>query len=433
MAEGVPLSAARRGPIATFVAQLGSLTAGRGVALLLSGVWAVVAARHLTPAEFGDLSLLLAVGSICMVFGDLGLQVLLADAVARAGRIDARAIRIVVGKRLLLTGLPVAATVVLYQLASTDRAVEVPLLFVGTYAGTAVYSTVTSALRAVGRVGVEAGNEVMSRLGVLAVGWLWLAHGGGLRAAVAVYALADVISAVAVLAAARRAISAPVGERIWDNLTLRRALPLALGFALANFYGRIDMWLVARIDGSVSAGRYAAASKILDAILVPSIAVGALVITWTATLHGQSLRRAVVRFSIAAVATSLPSATLAWVTANWTMVTVFGANYAAAVSPLRVLAAAAPSAAVVAALSPLAATRGRGRFSLAVGGALVLNVVLNLMLVPTWGTRGAAFSWLLSQSALALALVVVSLAAGGVARTTAYVVQRATSLAPKDP
>lgn len=428
MADAGSPPATRLG-LADFIVQLGGLTVGRGVALVLSGIWAVVAARYLSPAAFGDLSLLLAISSICMIFGDLGMQVLLAEGVARAGRVDGRAVRVVLRKRLALTGLPAAVTVVMYGLAASDRSVEIPLLFVGTYAGTAVYSTITSALRAVGRVRIEAANEAFSRVGVLGLGWWWLAQGGGLRAAVAVYVLADVLSAVAVFIAARRAVTEATGQEMMD-ITIRRALPLALGFALANVYGRIDVWLVAWIDGSVSAGRYAAASKILDAVLVPSIAVGALAITWTAALDGRPLRRAVVRLTIAGIATSLPGAAIAWTAASWTMVKIFGSSYVEAVPTLRLLTLAAPSAAIVAALSPIAATRGRGHFVLVVGGALGINVALNLVLVPEFGAAGAAVAWVASQSVLAAALIAVTLVAAPSVGATTVVRPPLTSLAP---
>ena len=73
----------------------------------------------------------------------------------------------------------------------------------------------------------EAGNEFVSRVLVLGLGYATLLAGGGVVGAVAVYALADVLSAVALTMYGRRRLPRPVAPR-HVQVSVHRVARLAL-------------------------------------------------------------------------------------------------------------------------------------------------------------------------------------------------------------
>ncbi len=258
------------------LSQLSALATGRGGAGLLSALWLITAARILSPNDFGNLAILLAVGSMGGVLGDLGLQTALAHVTATGGLIDRRTLSTVIRRRLVMSTGAFLMIAALYGLASTDSSLLVPLVYAGSIYATAIYSTETAALTAVGRAQIDGSNEFLSRLAVLAAGWWWLHHGGGLLAAVAVYSIADVLSAVVITLIVRGQLTTnrtPVDLR---QFRVRKTAKLAFALTAAVVYARVDTWLLGQLDGATLAGHYAAADKVLDAVLLVPAALGAL-------------------------------------------------------------------------------------------------------------------------------------------------------------
>src|SRR5216684_1443491 len=78
------------------------LSAGRGVASVLSAAWVIVIARRLSVDQFGEVSVALALVLIFSTVSDLGLQNILARDVVETGRIRRAVLDAVVARRLVL-------------------------------------------------------------------------------------------------------------------------------------------------------------------------------------------------------------------------------------------------------------------------------------------------------------------------------------------
>lgn len=403
----------------TVLQQIGTLGAGRIAAAGLSAAWLVMAARILSPHSFGDLTLLLSTGYVAGVVGDMGLQMALARHTAETQRLDWDMVRRTIHRRLVLVATVGVPLSFFYLAAASQRTVVVPLIFVGSLLGTAVYSSDTVALNTLGHTHVDAANEALSRLFVLGVGVLWLLHGGGLLAAVSVYAAADVCSAVVVslltcrydhLQAAAPAAPAPavVPGSAPPSLQLRRTAPLALALLSATLYAHVDVWILAVVRGTAVSGHYAAADRILSGILLLPSAVASVAMGKVGPRTGSDRWRTAMGYAGGSVViAAVPAVTVAAV-AHPLMRDLFGPHFAAVAPTLVLLVASALPGAAICVLSPLTAMTTGSRYLWCVMVGLVLNVVLNLLLIPGHATVGAAVANLISESVLCLSLCVAT-------------------------
>ena len=309
--------------------------------------------------------------------------------------------------RLQLLGLAGGRVAAAYLVAASDRSPLVPLVFSASVLATTAYTSAYAALRATGQVGPEVVNEVVSRLAVLALGTAWLARGrGGLLAAVTVYAAADVVSALALGAQARRRLarSEPAPD-VRAPLALRAVAPLAIYAVLGTIYYKVDVWLLGLLRGSSTVAPYAAAYRLVDGLLLPAGALAALVVPRLARAGADDRRREVHRLAAVAVGLVTPAALGAAVLARPLMGLVFGGRYRAGAGALAVLTASVAPGAAVLVLSQGAAVVARSRLALVTAVSLAANVALNCMLIPLAGALGAAWATLVSQCLLAALLL----------------------------
>ena len=384
------------GPVGSLRSQTARLAAGRVLAAGVSAAWFIVAARQLSVPDFGSLALLLGIGLMLAVLADAGLSNLLADVVATTPRSARHATWHIVKIRLALAVPTSAAIVGAYLVAGGGGSWTVPAVFAISIFASTVYSSFGAVFRATGRAGIDGANEVVSRLFVLAVGWLVLVSGGGLLGAVAVYSAADVLSAVVMGIVFWVVTSHPPEPVPPGALALRRAGPLGITNVLGNIYYRLDLWLLALIKSQRSVARYSAAYRIFDGFLLPATAVAALSVPHTSQLEGRDLVRRLERLALLAFLTSIPGTIVGLVFAEPLLRLIFGAPYGAAAESFRILLVAVPvSACVLALLPPIALRSARTIAMMAV--ALVVNLVANLVLIPGYGANGAALATLAGQ------------------------------------
>ncbi|HEY8216710.1 MAG TPA: oligosaccharide flippase family protein [Acidimicrobiia bacterium] len=387
---------------AVFVRRVATLGGGRFVAAGISALWLVVAARQLPVEQFGDLAALLAIGTILAAVSDLGYPFLVSHAVAEAGSISETTLRFVIRRRIPVGVAVAVVTSALYLVVASDDSLAIPLLYGVSLLATVVYSSVSAALRGLHRYRPEALNEVLSRIGVLALGWLLLVSGGGLPAAVGVYAAADLASLVFLTRVARRCVVKTDDGIDLDGLRLRANLHLTTGRVFASAYARLDTWLMALLRGSANAALYGAPYRLLDGLLLIPRAAGAVVVPHFGTRSAaRDLRRTAL---LTAVAMAIVAAPLVAFSAS-IMTAVFGERYAASADAFAVLAASSVPGAVVVVLLPLAALRAPRAAAWIMGGALAVNTALNLALIPRFGPVGAASTTLGCQVVLAVVLL----------------------------
>ena len=385
-------------------AQLGSLGSARVVASAISAVWLVVAARQLSLDAYGDFTQVVSLSVILCATADLGLSLLLAHDVARWPESGRGLVAKVVGLRLLL-GIPACVALVgLYWVAAADPTALVAALACVSMLATMVHQTISVGARGLGRVGPESVNEIVSRAFVLGVGCVVLRAGGSVAWAVAVYAIADVLSAVAMAwFVARRmpdqGMSGPLG------FSFRRVALLGLTVACMTLYARADIWLVGVLAGSADVARYAAPYRLFEGVLVVAATFAALTPPVVARATWREVTGGLRRLVGGAVAITAAGAVVGIVFAEPMLDLLYGSRYAGTAPTFRILLVATVPSAVVLVMLQATGLFDRHGTAVAVMGALVVNVGGNLLAIPHLGIEGAALITLVTQSALAVALV----------------------------
>jgi O-antigen/teichoic acid export membrane protein len=288
-------------------------------------------------------------------------------------------------------------------------ALTAPLLTVG--------DLLRGVARALDRFDIHSGYTLLQSAGIL--GGLALAlpvAGGALDAALAA-CLAVQLALVVVFGVW---LAALVGfERRVDRGEARASLAygsnLYVQNLLINLHERVDLFLLAALDvATFDIGLYAAAVSVVAPLRLVPGAIGVAVLPQLAgatNAEAARLTAAVIRptalLMTAAAAALVPVGAVA-------IPLLFGAEYGAAVRPFLLVLPGVAAVAVSRVLARYFAAIHQLRGMLVLGASvLVLNVLLNLVLIPRYGIAGAAVASLVSYSAEAIALVAMFLSASG--------------------
>lgn len=365
----------------------------------------IVLVRALGDARFGQWSTALAVAGIVGYLGDLGLEQVAVREAAAAPAAAGAWIGSLVTLRLAIA-LPatlVSAAVAVALSTDTTMAVTGTLLCATTLA--AAFTTARAVFQVRMRnsliAGLELANGLLWGAGAVAVAVL---HGGMIAFAAAFLGSMAALAAVQ-FALARRAL--PFGLRAdreqWRRL-VHVGVPVALSSLLILAYGRIDQVLVFRIVGDHGAGLYGAAYRILDRSQVVPASILATLFPLIATAHGTDPARVrrLVQAGVDVLATiSLPALALSIVVARDAMRLLFGAEFAPAGPTLAILTGVFAMTAFGYLAGYLVIVLGLQRSFLryALLG-LVINVGLNLLLLPRYGYVAAAWATLVTNAAV---------------------------------
>ena len=176
----------------------------------------------------------------------------------------------------------------------------------------------------------------------LALGGLaLLLGGGGLRAAAAVFVLAQVAGAVAAAGLARRGVA---GRRwVWPSRpvvarALRLGAGLALLMALSLFYQRSGLLLLSLLEGDAAAGAYSAAARAIEALkILPAAFFGAMFPILAAAHRDPAAERAYRRAFATLLVVSGLLAALTALLARPVLALIFGPGFESAAPALRLM------------------------------------------------------------------------------------------------
>jgi O-antigen/teichoic acid export membrane protein len=223
-----------------------------------------------------------------------------------------------------------------------------------------------------------------------------------IRAFAAVFLVANLIStALTVLLVLKRSpVQLAAGRALWGSM-LRIGTVLGAAGILVTVYVRLDQVLVFQIAGSRQAGWYAAAYRILDqAQFVPS-SVMATLFPLIAVAYPADLSRVKRLLQASADYLSIGSfGALGFtiVAAKPLMVLLFGPTFAPAASVLPVLMGAFVSISFGYLAGNMVVILGlQSRYLAYATVGLIVNVLLNLALIPPYGFRAAAWVTLVTE------------------------------------
>jgi O-antigen/teichoic acid export membrane protein len=385
------------------------LSAATVLIRLIGFVAVTLFARMAGPQTFGTYSFALAlVGFVVGVptnfgIGTLGIREIARDP-ADAGKVVGEALAV----QAIIAAVTVALLVAFVSLLSTDEELVTLTPFVALYY-VAYNMTVDWALQGLQRLRAVAAARLAGQVLFGIVTPLILVRGpAGAERYAAVFATGAMLTAIVALAMVRRAVG-PIRVSwaiapLW-NLA-KRAAPLGFSLIMLQIYWTMDQVLLGLLTNKTEVGQYAAAAK-LPIVLSGFIAIWVSAVYPHAsklfTHDPDALRRQLGSFTSLSVVAALPLAAGSAIVGTAVMTGLFGPAYRAAGTPFAILMAASAIVVVAINYTSLAMAVDQERtFAWAVTTASIINVLMNLVLIPFYGTIGAAVSTVVAESVVFL-------------------------------
>jgi O-antigen/teichoic acid export membrane protein len=406
-----PWSATRRVAKNTAYLALADV-AGKTLAFL----YYLLAARHLGVEKYGVLSFALAFTTMLGVLTDLGLGAVATREIARDRRGAQSQINNALAVRIVASVVVIAVIAGLANLfrypVATVRVVYICSICVLLNAVSTLYWSVFQGFE---RMELLTLNRV-AQTAVLVAGAVMLA---GRAAVVERYAIVCVVAGVvSVLLACINAVPRLVRLEIslnvdhWRRL-LRASAPVGLATVFTTFYYWIGTTLLSKMAGDSAVGNYSAAFRLAVGLGFVGMAFSGAVYPLFSRLYGSDharlaqARESATRYMLMIV---LPVAAFGTVFARPTVLFAFGSGYHDAIAILRVLVWWGASASLNSLLSNyLISVRRPGAVTVQTGLSLVVNIGLNLALIPVLGALGAAIA-IIASEVIGLVYLTASLA-----------------------
>jgi len=256
----------------------------------------------------------------------------------------------------------------------------------------------------------------------------WVAAGLGLAFLLAGYGVVAVSAAFLVGAVARLAVSFwLLGRRMhmpafeFPRAARKELRSKSLPFTAQDVFGlviaRADILLLSALATATAVGLYGSAYRLLDATMFIAVALtGAFsaMFTYLGDDTTPTLRSMFERANKLALLALLPVAAALAVLAEPICRLLFGADLAGAAVPLRFLAGVVAMYGVAGLCSSLVMSRVDPRSMLPiVAASAVVNLGLNLALLPSLGGKGAAITMLASEAVFLVPTVILASRAVG--------------------
>jgi O-antigen/teichoic acid export membrane protein len=390
--------------------------ASQGIAIVISVITVAVLARRLEVEAFGGYTFLFTFIYFFLSFNDLGIPTTLLREITQAPAQTEELVQNMIGLRLVmaLASIAVGWAVVYwldlppgYRLAQLVFLLILPIQAIGTQ-----YVVLQSRIQ-IGRVvAAEVANRVVGFAVMLAA----IANGQGLLWVVAALVFGEAAGAALILVLTWDVVR-PVPRfdvGVWRRI-VRMSLPLSATTLLVAILNRVDLVLLQKMSptpeiGLARVAHYGSAYRVPNlSERVPQMMMGTIfpmMITFAAT-DVAALRRLYWKASMQLAAIALPMVAVVTVAAPYIVRVWMGPEYAPVVPLMRVLiwASALLYVALPSANLLIALRFQRINFWMMIP-ATVLNVALNLVLIPRFGALGAAWATVAAYAFLAIGYLV---------------------------
>jgi O-antigen/teichoic acid export membrane protein len=370
----------------------------------LLGVGVTVAlVRGLGPGEYGTWSALLAVIAIVGYLSSLGLEEVAVRQAAMDRARESTWISALVSLEMMLSvPVTIAALVVTLAIAPDDPSRVAAVLLSLTCLLSALGSVRTVfqlRIRNSWTAGFELANGLLWAIGVFAIA----AAGAGIVAfALAFLASTAVVNVTQVVLARRQLALRLRGGKQARIKLIKIGVPFAIASLLYLSYTQIDQVLVFELAGQRAAGLYGAASKVFSRALVIPGSILATMFPMIAAAYKEDVvrMRALVQTAVEVLlVATLPLVALVAVIGRPLTRLLFGEAFAPAGPALSVLMFVfGISAFSYVAGDLVIVLRLQRRYIVYAMVGLVVNVGLNLLLIPAYGFVAAAWVCLLTEA-----------------------------------
>jgi O-antigen/teichoic acid export membrane protein len=357
-----------------------------------------LAARRLAPTAFGQYSTAFAFVGLFRLLPDFGMSYASTLAISRDPSIASRTASNLLGFQAVLSVLTLAVCLGLGRTLYEDVTWTAVVVLSVDLVLKVLKATLRWLLKAMERFGTEAVSLLVERTAILVLGVISLATGGGVVGFVLAFAIVRVFD-TAGLAAYMNARVLPLrlafDGRVWVHL-FRRGLPFAYAGLMITLFFQVDAVMLESMRGSREVGWYRAPVLVLEGLtLVPRVLSYALIPTMAA-LHATNAAAVTGLYRRGCkylMLVGLPIAAFGALSPGPFVAFLFGPEYGPSVAAAQwLLPAAAFMFLSNFGETTLACVNRWATIVVVSTACLALNVALNLIWIPVYGYRGAAWA-----------------------------------------
>jgi O-antigen/teichoic acid export membrane protein len=390
--------------------------ASQGITIAISVMTIAVLVRRLDVEAFGGYTFLFTFILFFLSFNDLGIPTTLLREITQAPDRTVELVQSIIGLRLVMAIVSMAVGAAIVSWLNLPPAYRLPQLVFLLILPLQAFATPMVILQS----RIHMGRMVVAELANRLTGFLCIvaavAFGGGLLWVTASLVAGEIAGTLAVVFMTRT-IATPVPRfdlRVWKHI-IRLSLPLSGTSLMVAVLNRIDMILLQKMSpnpetGLARVGYYGSAYRVPNMCeRVPLLMMGTvfpLMVTFAAEDLG-ALRRLYWKTLAQLTAAALPMVAIVTIAAPYLIRAWMGPEYAAVVPLMRALiwASALLYVALPAANLLIAMRFQKINFWMMIPATL-LNVGLNLALIPKYGALGAAWATVAAYGFLAVGYLI---------------------------
>ena len=375
---------------------------------ILPALLFIYIARKLGDENFGKLSFAYSFAGICFIAADFGLSTILIRNVSRQKELTREYVGNILALKIVLSliCISVIGIFILFTDYPAD-VITILMIFGGVMFFKALVDFFCAVLNAHERMDIEALIKGANHAILFLSGTVVLTVGCGLSGLANVFLIVYLISSIigfymvyVIIVEIRPCLNLSFWKQI-----LRESLPLALTVIFTVIYFKIDIVMLSLIRGDNSeTGWYAAAMRLIELVgVLPALIVSAL-FPIVSSLYKESLDslKNVFRTSFRYLfVIALPIAVGTLLLPEHLIYTIYGDEYVKTIPALKILSVALIFIFVNYILMNILVAVNRQKTNAIMAGTCVLvNIALNLCLIPHYGYLGAGTATVVTEIVL---------------------------------
>jgi len=373
----------------------------------------ILIGRYLGSQGLGDFSFSIFFCQLAFLISDLGLSTLLVRDVAKDRRLTGKYVENLSFVRFILG---MAISIAIYMLAvfagigSSGGVRYILILCSMSFFAMTVTDIFTSAFRAHERMNYELVVNIPKNIIFLLFGVLAVLKIGDLESIFFIFLISNLVALVLAYVIYKLRIPKAPGQFDFSfcKSAIRQAMPFFLAILCVTIYFRIDSVMLFFMRSSKEVGFYNASYIAIDGYLMASGVVGAALFPFFSRVYersAESLQKAYAKSLKAVFFIFFPVTVLIFSFANPIMSAVYGAEFMPSASAMQILIWAAMLVAMGNLNCHLAYSINRQNVVLLTAFlGVIINVVLNLLLIPSFGFLGASVATVITEFSLFMIL-----------------------------
>lgn len=377
------------------------------LSFLLAFFYTIYYANYLGAAGFGILSAAIALAGILTIFTDLGLSALTVREVARDKVLASKYMGNTTIIKLIFSAITLLATFLIVQLFVQDQQSAIVIYIITiAFILNVISGTFSAVFQAYEEMEYQSVATVLNSILMFAAVYIAIFYNANIMAFAMIYLIINFIILLFNVVICLWKFVVPKFEidfKFWKSIIME-AYPLAIASIFALIAFKIDTIMLAFISGDVATGLYSAAYKLLEALMfIPSVYATALLPVFSKfhVSSQDSLQLSYYKSFKYLSMLGIPIAVGTTLLADQIITFIYRNGFTEATMILQILIWAIPIIFVSYVLGASITSINRQHETVRISFlCMLLNIGLNLLLIPTYGYIGAAVVTVVTELSL---------------------------------